>query len=55
MLRSLLGFMCVADDEGHEAMAVVDALMFYLKNISATWVDILPTNVYCRSIGQCYL
>jgi len=48
----MLGFSCVADDNGAAAMMVIRALLHHLQHVSAIWHELLPTNVYLRSVGK---
>jgi len=51
-LYCLLGFSCVADDNGSATMMVIRALLHHLKQISAIWCKVLPTNIYLLSVGE---
>jgi len=48
----MLGFTCVADDNGAAVMMVIRALLHHFQHASAIWRDVLPTNVYLRSTGE---
>jgi len=48
----LLGFSCVADDNGAAVMMVIRALLHHFKHVSAIWCEVLPTNIYLRSVGK---
>ena len=54
-VQIVLGFSCIADDEGALAMKAIQNVMHHLKHIGAIWCDVLPTNVYFKSIGGCRL
>jgi len=46
------GFSCVADDNGASAMMVIRCLLHRLNQLSSIWSEVLPTNIYLRSIGE---
>jgi len=48
----LLGFSCVADDNGAGVMMVMRSLLCHFKHVSGVWSDVLPTNIYLRSVGE---